>query len=49
MVDILMIEFAVKQEGLFSTGFGAFKVETIPLGWSVWRRYSDFVWLRSTL
>lgn len=44
-----MTEFMTKSEGLFSTGFGAFKVETTPIGWCVWRRFSDFQKLRDVL
>lgn len=44
-----MNEFMTKSEGLFSTGYGAFKVETKPIGWAVWRRFSDFHWLRQVL
>ena len=46
MIDILMVEHVTKSEGLFGTGYGAFRVDTNPLDWSVWRRFSDFVWLR---
>jgi len=44
-----MLEFLVKQEGLFKTNYAAFKIETKPLGWVVWRRYGDFNWLRNVL
>ena len=48
-VDIIMYEYITKSEGLFSTGYGAFKIVTHPIGWVVWRRFSDFKWLREVL
>lgn len=44
-----MNEFMTKSEGIFSSGYGAFKVETKPIGWCVWRRFSDFLKLREIL
>lgn len=36
----------VVSGGLFSSSFVVYNIETIPLGWTVKRRYSDFLWLR---
>jgi len=35
--------------GMFSVSYVNYTLETMPTGWSVKRRYSDFVWLRSRL
>ncbi len=44
-----MSDFVTKSDGLFSSAYGAFKIETRPLAWAVWRRFSDFLWLRQIL
>jgi hypothetical protein len=49
VVEVVMNEFMTKSEGLFSSGYGAFKIETRPMQWTVWRRFSDFLWLKSIL
>mmetsp|Transcript_18497 Transcript_18497/g.33372 ORF Transcript_18497/g.33372 Transcript_18497/m.33372 type:complete len:212 (-) Transcript_18497:1975-2610(-) len=48
-IDIFVTEPEVVPGGLFSSPFIVFYVITTPLGWSVKRRFSDFVWLRQTL
>ena len=37
------------KSGLFSITHTNYLVKTLPYGWDVKRRYSDFFWLRSTL
>ena len=32
--------------GMFAMDYINYKLETAPTGWTVKRRYSDFVWLR---
>ena len=35
--------------GMFAVSYVNYALDTMPTGWSVKRRYSDFVWLRSRL
>jgi len=35
--------------GLFSASYIQYQVTTMPFGWSVKRRFSDFFWLRNVL
>ena len=34
---------------MFSRSYIQYELETLPVKWVVWRRYSDFEWLRTTL
>lgn len=35
--------------GIFTASFIQYKIKTLPFGWEVKRRYSDFNWLRTVL
>lgn len=48
-VEIVINEYESRNQGLFQSAYVAFKIETKPLGWCVWRRFSDIAWLRNTL
>jgi len=49
-VEKIVISEPEKVQGrIFSSDYMAYYVLTLPLGWSVLRRYSDFLWLRDAL
>ena len=39
----------VRKDGILSQSYVAYKLVTEPNGWEVWRRFSDFSWLRQAL
>jgi len=48
-VKVIVGEPEMVKGGLFSASFIQYKVTTMPFGWSVKRRFSDFFWLRSVI
>jgi len=45
-LDLHITDFKIVDDGFFSINYGKFKIEVPEFGWSVWRRYNDFEWLR---
>jgi hypothetical protein len=48
-VSVEIKKYEIVEGGLFSQTYAIYTIETPKQGWSVTRRYSDFVWLRETL
>jgi len=48
-MEISVHGYEQTKSGLFSITHTNYLVKTLPYGWDVKRRYSDFFWLRSTL
>ena len=42
-------EYKIQQGGLFTPSHINYVICTLPLGWEVQRRFSDFNWLKRTL
>ncbi|CAD8050876.1 unnamed protein product [Paramecium sonneborni] len=48
-VSVKILTYKKESAGFFSSSYIAFQIETQPFGWVVFRRYSDFEWLRDSL
>ena len=43
---IKILNYEIKSGGLFSPKYALFKIVTEPFGWVVYRRFSEFYWLK---
>ncbi|CAK72154.1 unnamed protein product (macronuclear) [Paramecium tetraurelia] len=48
-VSAKIVTYKKESAGFFSSSYIVFQIETQPHGWVVFRRYSDFEWLRDSL
>ncbi|CAD8134025.1 unnamed protein product [Paramecium octaurelia] len=48
-VSVKILTYKKESAGFFSSSYIVFQIETQPQGWIVFRRYSDFEWLRDSL
>ncbi|CAK71065.1 unnamed protein product (macronuclear) [Paramecium tetraurelia] len=48
-VAVKILTYKKESAGFFSSSYIVFQIETQPQGWIVFRRYSDFEWLRDSL
>ncbi|CAD8049610.1 unnamed protein product [Paramecium sonneborni] len=48
-VSAKILTYKKESAGFFSSSYIVFQIETQPNGWIVFRRYSDFEWLRESL
>ncbi|CAD8173000.1 unnamed protein product [Paramecium octaurelia] len=48
-INVYITKYQRIPGGIFTSSYYSYTVQTDPLGWTVSRRYSDFLWLRDLL
>ncbi|CAD8067055.1 unnamed protein product [Paramecium primaurelia] len=48
-INVFITKYQRISGGIFTSSYYSYTVQTDPIGWTVQRRYSDFLWLRELL